>query len=77
MDATGKRRDGGVDLVITASQPLNESAEVLDSIRQKVQTYLAVIDLDEFQAEMGRPPRQDRDNPRLRIPDSSEGTGSH
>lgn len=57
VDIFGKRRDGGVDLVITASQPLDDSAEVLDSIRQKVATYLAVIDLDEFQAEMGHPPR--------------------
>lgn len=57
VDITGKRRDGGVDLVITASQPLDDSAEVLDSIRHKVATYLAVISLDEFQSEMGYPPR--------------------
>jgi hypothetical protein len=57
IDIMGKRRDGGVDLIITASQPLDDTAEVLESIRRKVGTYLAVIDLDEFQTEMGHPPR--------------------
>lgn len=55
---TGKRRDGGVDLVIVASQPIDASAETRESIRHKVRTYLSVIGLEEFQAEMGRPPRE-------------------
>jgi hypothetical protein len=46
-----------VDLVIVASQPIDASPETLESIRHKVRTYLAVIGLDEFQAEMGHPPR--------------------
>lgn len=58
IDITGKRKDGGVDLVIVASQPLDDSAETLDSIRQKVAGYLNVIDLPEFQAEMEYPPRE-------------------
>lgn len=57
VDLTGKRRDGGVDLVIVGSQPIDDSPETLESIRQKVRTYLEVIGLEEFQAEMGRPPR--------------------
>lgn len=55
IDITGKRRDGGVDLVIIASQPVDDSSATLESIRHKVQTYLTVIGLEAFQAEMGRP----------------------
>ena len=58
VDITGKRRDGGVDLVIVASQPIDDSPETLESIRGKVRTYLTLIGLEEFQAEMGRPPRE-------------------
>jgi hypothetical protein len=57
VDITGKRRDGGVDLVIVASQPLDDAPDTLSSIRRKVAYYLDVIDLAEFQAEMGYPPR--------------------
>lgn len=57
VDLTGKRRDGGVDLLIVVSQPLDGSADTLAAIRQKVAYYLDVIDLPEFQAEMGHPPR--------------------
>jgi hypothetical protein len=57
VDLVARRRDGGVDLVIVASQPLDDSPDTLKCIRQKVQTYLAVIGLKEFQKEMGRPPR--------------------
>lgn len=57
IDITGQREDGGVDLIIIASQPIDDSPETLESIRQKVQTYLAVIHTEEFQAEMGNPPR--------------------
>jgi hypothetical protein len=58
IDITGKRRDGGVDLVITASQPIDDSPQTLNSIRRKVQTYLTAIGLEGFQAEMGHPPRE-------------------
>ena len=57
VDITGKRRDGGVDLVIVASQPLDDAPDTLSSIRRKVAYYLDVIDLAEFQTEMGYPPR--------------------
>jgi hypothetical protein len=58
IDITGKRRDGGVDLVIIASQPLDDSAQTLESIRHKVERYLTVIGMEDFQAEMGHPPRE-------------------
>lgn len=55
IDLIGKLRDGGVDLIIAASQPIDDSPETLASIRQKVETYLTVVGLEEFQAEMGYP----------------------
>jgi hypothetical protein len=57
IDVVGKRRDGRVDLLIVASQPIDDAPETLETIRRKVRAYLAVIGLEEFQAEMGRPPR--------------------
>ncbi|MBY0461182.1 MAG: hypothetical protein K2V38_27990 [Gemmataceae bacterium] len=57
VDITGKRKDGGVDLLIAVSQPLDGSADTLAAIRGKIGYYLDVIDLPEFQAEMGHPPR--------------------
>ena len=57
VDLIGKRRDGGVDLLIVASQPLDDAADTLNRIRRKIAYYLDVIDLPEFQAEMGLPPR--------------------
>jgi len=59
VDITLKRNDGGVELLIVVSQPLDDSPETLDSIRRKVRYYLDVIDLDEFQEEMGYPPREE------------------
>lgn len=51
VDITGVRRDGGVDLVIVASQPLDDSPATRHAIREKVSYYLAVIESEEFQAE--------------------------
>jgi hypothetical protein len=53
VDIAGQRKDGGVDLAIIASQPLDDSADTLNSIRRKVAHYLDVIDLPEFQADLG------------------------
>jgi hypothetical protein len=58
IDLTGQRRDGGIDLGIVASQPIDDSPETLESIRRKVQTYLTVIGREAFQAEMDHPPRE-------------------
>ncbi len=57
IDIIGERRDGGVDLAIVASQPIDNSPETLDCIRQKVATYLQAIDSEEFQSDMGHLPR--------------------
>src|SRR5437762_1025034 len=57
IDLAAKRKDGGVVLVIVASQPLDDSEETLSSIREKVRTYLAALKDKEFRAELGNPPR--------------------
>ena len=57
MDLTGKRNDGGVDLLIVASQPLDAAADTLNRIHCKIAYYLDVIDLPDFQADMEFPPR--------------------
>lgn len=57
VDISAKRKDGGVDLVIVVSQPLDGSPETIAAIRQKIAYYLDVIDVPEFQDEMGHPPR--------------------
>jgi hypothetical protein len=57
IDLTGQRQDGGVDLIVVASQPIDDSPETLESIRHKVWAYLSVVDTEEFQAEMSHPPR--------------------
>jgi hypothetical protein len=56
LDIIGKRQDGGLDLAIVASQPLDDTPETLESIRHKVHTYLQAIALEKFQVEMGHPP---------------------
>jgi hypothetical protein len=55
VDYTSKQPDGWVTLYIWVAEPLDDSAPVLESLRTKCQTYLAVITLDAFQAEMGHP----------------------
>lgn len=57
IDLVGARKDGGVDLMIVASQPLDDTAETCALIREKVGNYLDIIELEEFQAEMKHPPR--------------------
>ena len=58
IDLIGERKDGGVDLVIVASQPLDDSADTCDSIRAKVSCYLTAIGSEAFQMEYGHPPRE-------------------
>jgi hypothetical protein len=40
FDIVGERNDGGVDLLVVCSGPLDDSAQTQDLIRQKVQNYL-------------------------------------
>ncbi|MBO0758551.1 MAG: hypothetical protein J2P54_22095 [Bradyrhizobiaceae bacterium] len=55
IDIIGKRRDGGVDLAIVASQPIDDSAQTLECIRYKVATYLEAIGWEDFRAQIGYP----------------------
>src|SRR5688572_28780681 len=56
IDIIAKWKDEGIDLVIVASQPLDDSEETLASIRQKVRNYLHAIGQEDFQAELDYPP---------------------
>jgi hypothetical protein len=56
IDIIGKRIDGGVDLIITVSQPLDDAPDTLQRIRRKVDTYLNAIAMEGFQSEYGFPP---------------------
>jgi hypothetical protein len=58
IDILGQRQDGGLDLAVVCSQPIDDSPETLEAIRRKVETYLAAIDLEKFQTEMNHPPRE-------------------
>src|SRR4051812_17088164 len=52
VDIVGVRRDGGIELVIVASQPIDDSAETLDTLRQKIATYLTAAASPAFFADM-------------------------
>lgn len=43
---------------IVASQPLDASPETLDVLRRKIDNYVATIDVEAFQEEMGYPPQE-------------------
>jgi hypothetical protein len=58
IDVIGKRNDGGVDLVIVASQPIDDSSETLEAVRRKIRNYLLAIGQEEFKAEIGDAPRE-------------------
>jgi hypothetical protein len=53
IDLAAERPDGGVDLGIVASQPIDNSAQTLESIRRKIEAYLRIV--DEYETEMGQP----------------------
>jgi hypothetical protein len=40
LDIVGERMDGGLDLVIVASGPLDESPDTLHALRHKILNYL-------------------------------------
>lgn len=57
IDAVMKRADnGGVDLLLVASQPIDDAPETLDALAKKLEGYLATIQEPEFLKEMGHPP---------------------
>lgn len=55
IDIIGKRRDGGVDLTIVVSSDLDDTEAHRDLLGEKLNTYLAAIADEGFQAELGHP----------------------
>ncbi len=55
IDILGKRRDGGVDLVIVSSSHLDGSPETQKLLLDKIESYLEQINGEEFAVEFGRP----------------------
>jgi hypothetical protein len=43
FDIVGERKDGGVDLVVSCSGPLDSSSTTLGLIERKVRAYLVTI----------------------------------
>lgn len=57
IDFWGKKTDGGADLIIVASQPLDDSEPTLQSISAKVDFYLRALGHAPFLAQLDNPPR--------------------
>ena len=55
VDIVGKRADGGVDLFIVASGPLDPSPATQQLLLDKLQSYLEEINTPGFAAEFGAP----------------------
>jgi hypothetical protein len=55
IDIVGKRKDGGVDLVIVASSKLDGSPEHQRLLLAKIESYLAQVNTPAFQAEFSHP----------------------
>jgi hypothetical protein len=48
FDIVGERKDGGVDLVVSCSGPLDTSSTTLGLIERKVRAYLVTIAHENF-----------------------------
>jgi hypothetical protein len=57
IDVIGHKDDGGVDLIIVASQPLGDSPRTLRVLREKVRSYLDWVDDPDFVTGLNHPPR--------------------
>jgi hypothetical protein len=53
VDIIGERLDGGVDLVVVCSGPLDDSADTLGRLNQKVRNYLREVASENFRARFG------------------------
>lgn len=53
LDIVGERNDGGVDLIIVASGPLDGSSEVLLLLETKVKNYINELSKPSFKAKFG------------------------
>jgi len=58
VDIVGRRKDGGVDLFIVASGPLDPSPQTQQLLLTKVRNYLEQINTPAFQAEFQHPPAE-------------------
>ena len=56
FDVVGVRNDGGVDAVVSCQGPLDDSAQTLWLLGQKVRNYLREIPSDDFRAKYGTGP---------------------
>lgn len=59
VDIVGHRKDGGVDLVIVASGPLDPSEQTQRLLLAKIRSYLEQLNTEAFRAEF-RYPAPDR-----------------
>jgi hypothetical protein len=55
IDLVGRRKDGGVDLLIVASGPLDPSPATQQILLTKLQNYLEGLNTEAFQAEFQHP----------------------
>jgi hypothetical protein len=55
IDIVGRRRDGGLDLIVVASGHLDGSLATQRVLKAKLQSYLDTLFAPEFQAEFGPP----------------------
>ncbi|KQY51936.1 hypothetical protein ASD14_04485 [Lysobacter sp. Root494] len=53
FDVVGVRKDGGIDVVLSCSGPLDDSAETLWLLWQKVRNYLGEISSETFRTTYG------------------------
>jgi hypothetical protein len=53
IDIMGKRHDGGADLVVVVSGPLDGSQSTISALRQKVRNYVAEAMNPAFQRQNG------------------------
>jgi hypothetical protein len=56
FDVVGRRVDGGIDLVIVASGPIDGSQGTLNLLKIKISNYIDEVSRDDFLAKNGRNP---------------------
>lgn len=60
IDIVGERNDGGVDLVIVVSAPIDGSPSTLSLLERKIRSYIAELGSSEFKEKY--PQRDERSN---------------
>jgi hypothetical protein len=53
FDVVGERLDGGVDLVVVCSGPLDDSADTLSRLKRKIDNYLREVGSENFRTRFG------------------------